>query len=505
MRRNRTLGLLFTLGVAAGLAAVGCTKKEAPAPPAAAEAAPPTPVNGGKIPITTSSPEAKTEFLKGRDMVDKLLITDSTAHFQKAVELDPNFAMAELSLAGSAPTAKEFFEHLRRAVNLADKASNGERLLILATEAGANALPRTQKEHLDALLVAYPNDERAQFAMGGYQFGQQDFPKAIEHYKKATELDGNYSSAWNLLGYAYRQNVDYANAEKAFQKYVELIPKDPNPYDSYAELLMKMGRFEDSIAQYRKALAIDPNFVNAHQGIAMDLLYLGKPVEAAAELDAMTKKARTDGERRTALFASTVVNVDGGKTAKALADVDKQYALGDKTKDTAAMSGDLVLRGNILLELGKPAEADKQFQLASKMVQDSNLSPQIKENNQRFVHFNNARVALAKKDFAKAKAEVAEFQKMAEAGNNPNQVKLAHEVAGSIALAEKDYDMAIAELQQANNQNPYNAYRLCKAYQAKGDAAKAAESCKQAADFNSLPNLNYAFIRTKAKAGEKKG
>ena len=48
----------------------------------------------------------------------------------------------------------------------------------------------------------------------------------------------------------------YANAEKAFQKYIELIPKDPNPYDSYAELLLKMGRFEDSIAQYRKALEI---------------------------------------------------------------------------------------------------------------------------------------------------------------------------------------------------------------------------------------------------------
>ena len=40
--------------------------------------------------------------------------------------------------------------------------------------------------------------------------------------------------------------ANYADAEKAFQKYIELIPKDPNPYDSYAELLLKMGRFDDS-------------------------------------------------------------------------------------------------------------------------------------------------------------------------------------------------------------------------------------------------------------------
>ena len=52
------------------------------------------------------------------------------------------------------------------------------------------------------------------------------------------------------------------NAEAAFKKYIELIPNDPNPYDSYAELLLKMGKFDDSIAQYRKALAIDPNFVH---------------------------------------------------------------------------------------------------------------------------------------------------------------------------------------------------------------------------------------------------
>lgn len=78
--------------------------------------------------------------------------------------------------------------------------------------------------------------------------------------------------------------------------------------------------------------------------------------------------------------------------------------------------------------------------------------------------------------------------------------------SGIIALAEKDYDKAITELQQGNERNPQNLYRLCQGYQGKGDAGKAKESCKQAAEFNSLPNFNYALIRTKAKAGaEKKG
>jgi tetratricopeptide (TPR) repeat protein len=385
-------------------------------------------------------------------------------------------------------------------VSLADKASNGEKLLILATEAGANNNAVKQKEYLEQLVAAYPNDERAHFNLGGYHFGQQDFPQAIEHYKKATEIAPSYSSAWNLLGYAYRQNADYANAEKAFQKYIELIPGDPNPYDSYAELLLKEGKFDDSITQYRKALAIDPNFLASHTGIAANLMYMGKPDEAAAELANITKKARNDGERRNALFALTVLHVDGGKMAKALANVDKQYALGEKTKDVPAMAGDLQLKGNILLEMGKTADARTAFERSLKMIEDSSLSQEIKDNNKRVIHNNLARVALVKKDLAAAKTEAEEFRKGAEASNNPAQVRLAHELTGMIALVEKDYDKALAELQQSNLQNARNLYRMCEAYQGKGDKEKAKEFCTKAAEFNSLPQLNYAFIRTKAKA-----
>jgi tetratricopeptide (TPR) repeat protein len=501
MRPNRSLALLWMLGVAAGMATSACAKKEAPAPVAETQ---PTPLDGGKIPVTTASAEAKTEFLQGRDLAEKLLITDSIAHFEKAASLDPNFALAELNLANSAPTGQEFFEHLNKAVSLADKASNGEKLLILATEAGANNNAVKQKEYLEQLVAAYPNDERAHFNLGGYYFGQQDFPQAIEHYKKATELAPSYSPAYNILGYAYRQNADYANAEKAFQKYIELIPGDPNPYDSYAELLLKEGKFDDSITQYRKALAIDPNFLASHQGIAADLMYMGKPDEAAAELDNITKKARNDGERRLALFALTVLHVDGGKMAKALADVDKQYALGEKTKDVPAMAGDLQLKGNILLEMGKAAEARTAFESALKMIEGSSLSQEIKDNSKRVIHNNLARVALVRKDFAAAKTESEEFRKGAEASNNPAQVRLAHELTGMIALAEKDYDKALAELQQANQQNPRNLYRMCQAYQGKGDKEKAKDLCTKAAGFNSLPQLNYAFIRTKARAATEK-
>ena len=134
--------------------------------------------------------------------------------------------MAELALSGSSPTGGEFFEHLNKAVALADKVSNGEKLLILATQAGANGDINGQKEHLDQLVAAYPNDERAQFAMGGYYFGQTDYPQAIEHYRKATEINADVLDRPSIFS-AMRtgRTSQYADAEKAFQRYIELIPE----------------------------------------------------------------------------------------------------------------------------------------------------------------------------------------------------------------------------------------------------------------------------------------
>src|SRR5215471_17299974 len=73
-------------------------------------------VAAGKIPVTTASDEARKEFQQGRDLNDKLLVTDSLAHFDKAISLDPNFAWAELMRSGASPTGKEFFDHLKKAV-----------------------------------------------------------------------------------------------------------------------------------------------------------------------------------------------------------------------------------------------------------------------------------------------------------------------------------------------------------------------------------------------------
>jgi tetratricopeptide (TPR) repeat protein len=462
--------------------------------------------DAAKVPITTKSDEAKKEFLLGRDLSDRLLVQESLQHFDKAVALDPDFASAELALATNSATTKDFFDHQQKAMKLADRVSEGERLLILANEAGANGDVVKQKDYLEKLVAAYPNDERAQFTLANYYFGRQELDEAIAHYQKTTTLAPAYSPAYNVLGYAYRQQERYADAERAFRKYIELIPNDPNPYDSYAELLLKMGRFEDSLTQYHKALSIDPHFVPSHFGISADQMYLGKPEEATAELQKMADQARNDGELRTAFFGMAVVATDSGKPEDALKAMDKEYGVAEKKNDVASMAADLQAKGNILVEMSNYDEATRQFDRSLQLMLASSLSKDIKENATLLHHFDMAGIAIAKKDYAAAKSHTEEFRRGAEATRNPAQLQQAHELSGRIAFAEKDADKAVAELEQSNLQDPRNLYRLSLAYAGKGNSAKAQEFMAKAAKFNSLPQLNYAFVRAKAqKKAESKG
>jgi tetratricopeptide (TPR) repeat protein len=497
MSQGKTLHLVWTASILASAALIACNQTSGHTTAAAAD---------GKLPISTRSDEARQEFLQGRDLSERLLGQESVQHFDKALSLDPEFASAELARANNSPTAKEFFEHQKKAVSLADKTSEGEKLLILANEAGANGDTEKQKNYLEKLSAAYPSDERVQFNLATYYFGQQELDPAIEHYKKASEIAPNYSPTYNLLGYAYRQQGDFASSEQAFKKYVELIPNDPNPYDSYAELLLKMGRFEDSQTEYRKALAVDPHFQPSHFGLAGALLYAGKPEDAQAELQKMADQARNDGELRTAYFGMAVIASDGGKFDKALQAMEKEFAVAQKSNDVMSMAADLQAEGNILAETSRYDEVQRRFERSFQLVQGSSQSQKIKDNAKLQHEFGLAEIAVWKNDFSAAKTHAEEFRKGAAATKNSAQMKQAHELAGRIALGEKDYATAIAEIEQTNLQDPRNLLRLGQAYRAKGDAAKAHDYLTKAADFNSLPALNYSFIRLKAQklAAEKK-
>jgi tetratricopeptide (TPR) repeat protein len=481
MRRGRrALGVLGTLVI--GVAA------------ASGQTAP----TAGKIPITTTSAEARSLYQQGRDLLEKLRATDGRKLFEQAIAKDKDFALAYLGLANTAGTTKEFIDATTHAATLASRVSEGERHLVLGLQAGLKGEPASQERHYTELVRLFPNDERAHNLLGTMYFGRQDYATAVKHYLRATEIDPSFSPPYNQLGYAYRFLEKFPEAEQAFKKYIELIPRDPNPYDSYAELLMKLGRFDESIANYEKALGIDANFVPSYVGIGNNQMFLNQPDRARATFAKLAGVARNTGERRQARFWTAASHVHDGASDKAIAEIRKGSELARADKDLASVSGDLVLIGDILREAGRLDEAAASYAEAVKTMAQAQVPEEVKQATRRNQIFEESRLAVARGDLTTAKARAGEYARDVAVKRVPFELRQQHELAGLIAMAEKNYKVAVDELKRANQQDPRVVYLTAVALQGAGDSRQAQALAKKAAQFNGL-NFTYGYVRSKAQ------
>lgn len=453
----------------------------------------------GKVPITTSSEEARSLYLRGRVFVERLQAREGRELFEQALVRDPDFALAEYNLALAAPTARDAAAHLERALALANRVSAGERLLILAQQARVNADPASVVQHLEALVTQYPQDERGHWLLGGAYGAGQRYQESIAQYRKAIAINSTFSLAYNSVGYAYRATDSMAEAEQAFQRYIALVPDDPNPYDSYAELLMKLGRFDASIAQYQKALAIDPNFGASHVGIAANHMFAGRYPEAIAEAGVYYDRGRDDRERRIALSSQLFTYVEQGRTDDALATMERAYNLARATGDSANMAADVVTMGDILLEAGRVEAARERYQQSHDLIAASSLPAEVKQDDALARHYNLGRVALALHDLPAARREAAAYLSGAVERHNDVRVRQAHELVGLLDLHDKKYDASLTEFDQGNDRNPEVLYAVAQIWRGKGDLDLAARLEAEAVNANILPTLPYAFIRAKAK------
>jgi tetratricopeptide (TPR) repeat protein len=449
-----------------------------------------------KIPITTTSEEARKAYLQGRDLAEKLRATDARRYYEQAVAADKNFALGYLGLANTSGTNKEFVDATTRAASLAGQVSEGERHMILAVESGLKGDPASVLSHYTELVRLFPNDERAQTLIGNVYFGRQDYDSAIKHYVKATTINPSFSQPYNQMGYAYRFLEKYDQAENAFKKYTELIPGDPNPYDSYAEFLMKVGRFDESIKMYQKALSIDPNFVASYIGIGNDQLYMGHPDQARATFAKLASVARNTGEKRLAHFWTTATYVYDGATDKAIQEIKASYALAEAEHDGGSMSGDLNLMADILREAGRLDEAAAKYSESVNAIASAQVPEPVKEATRRNYIFEQGRLAVAKNDLTTAKAKSAEYAKQVAVKSVPFEVQQQHELAGLIALAEKRGAAAAQEFKAANQQDPRILYLTSVALREAGDTQRASAVATKAAKFNGL-SFNYAYIKSK--------
>lgn len=453
----------------------------------------------GKVPITTSSERARQAFLTGRALSEDLKVTEARPYFSRAVALDPSFAQAWLALATTAGTAQDLFTPLRKAVERADRVTAGERHMILGFEAGVNRDLAGQFNHYQALVRRYPKDERARVLLGTYFMARQDYDAAIGQFRRATKINPDFAPAFNQLGYAYRLAENFHQAEIAFKRYIELLPEQPNPYDSYAELLMKVGRFEESIQNYQIAMQKDPEFLISLRGIGYDQTLLGRYADAHHTFDRFLAEARNDGERRQALFWDAVAYLHEGSVSDALQVLERRAQMSRDAGDLASLSGDMNVIGMVYLNSERPVQALRSFQQSVKLIGKAEVGDGVRRAVLRAYDYRRALVALERGDLDLAAAATQSYAEGVAQDNVPQEVQRLHELLGRLAWARGDLETARQELELANPQDPWTPFLLARVLKDLGQPRAALDSARRAANYNGL-NFNYAFVRAKANA-----
>jgi TolB-like protein/Tfp pilus assembly protein PilF len=93
----------------------------------------------------------------------------------------------------------------------------------------------------------------------GYLSPQEAFPRARQAAQKAQELDDALAEAHASLGWiSANYDWDWASAEKQYSRALELNANYATAHQWYAEFLTYMGRHDDSIAEAKRALELDP-------------------------------------------------------------------------------------------------------------------------------------------------------------------------------------------------------------------------------------------------------
>jgi len=177
---------------------------------------------------TQSLPALEAYFLGKQATATRVTakLTEAIGHFQRAIELDPNFALAYVGLADA--------YYLERAYAI---------------------LPR------DEMIT---NSEAA--------------------INKALELDDRLGEAYTTLG-RIKRYVDRESAETAFKRAIELNPSYATAYHAYGSMLGASNRREEALAQLKVAVQLDPRSASINNSLAQYYVYLGRFDEAIAQYE----------------------------------------------------------------------------------------------------------------------------------------------------------------------------------------------------------------------------
>jgi tetratricopeptide (TPR) repeat protein len=454
-----------------------------------------------KMPITTSSEEARELFIEGRAQFEKFNLTKSSNLLHQAIEIDPEFAMAHLYLSVSEGGGTSFaLKTLNKAIKFSSKVSEGERQLIHLSRAMQSGNETAGESHTNALLKLHPEDERTQLWIGYYRFNQGKYMDALSHFKRAEKLNKAFHPVYNVSGYAYMILKKPVKAEQYFRKYLEILPDAANPHDSYAEFLMNQKRFDESVKHYKKALQLNPNFVSIHKHLGDICLFRDDKKSARQHYRNLYLNAPNHKLKFSAILLEASVDLCNNNPDAALRVIDRYSLLAEELDLPYHKFYSCAYKGHILSENISTEKALNQYRKAGEIAKNSDLTEKVRNNLLILAHLWELN-ALAKNYNTVKEAETA--RKRCEAlisdQKNPMYRENYHRACGIMEMKKGHFERARNHFAKAG-ENPLTWYYIGQAWHQEGDHYKAHEWYRKVAGCCNN-SLNLGNVKYKAFMG----
>jgi tetratricopeptide (TPR) repeat protein len=422
------------------------------------------------MPVTTSSAKARELYEKGVADYENLYLERCNDDWRAAVKEDPNLAIAWAWIAFNSSNPEEVGAARAKAKALAPKLTPGEQLMITWISKVQEGDYLGGITAMNDMLEMYPRDKHLLYLAGNWMLLENGDDQAQRLMEKLLAIDKNFPPALNDLAYVEARNREFAKSLAAMDRYAALLPTEPNPQDSYGELLRMAGDFEGSLLHYRAALKIDPDFVTSQVGLGDTYALMGNQEQARAEYDKAIRFAHNEADRLTYSMQKATTYVRDGNFAEA----DKEYqeiAATSHAKEQDLQEAQALDRmaeyqtddNAALKHLKLAEEALSHRATISASDRDEELSRILRNRVVRAANAGNQPLA---------DQSLQQLEAMANGSRNRVIQSSYHGAAGALLMAQaktdknadqKKYDAAIAHLEE-DQDNPFTLELLVQAY-----------------------------------------
>ncbi len=265
-----------------------------------------------------------------------------------------------------------------------------------------------------------------------------------------------------------------------------------------ARKLNSEGKQEQALAVYNQLLQGDANSYDANLGAGITLDLEGKYDDARRHLAKAIEVAAPENKARAmrALAVSYAFEGKAADAAKYESPLYDEYMAKSNFFNAGEVADELA---RIYLESGDLDNAQKWYAKGHEagLKQPDLNAAGVDLWNYRWEHAQ-ARIAARRGERPEAEKHVAAARMILDKGTNPQQAVFFPYLQGYVAYYLGDYKNAIADLQKADQRDPFILVLLAQAYEKAGDKAQAVELYRKVLDINTHAPTN-AFARPIAK------